>query len=599
MSGAAGSSSWFGNITDYDIDQSLRFEHESIPYFKRTPPSAGNRRTFTMSMWYKPSIVVSADSNPQLFSVGDTGERPSAALTHLPQGLNGALAFEEYDGSAYNYQIKTNAILRDVSAWYHIVVAVDTTQSTNSNRIKIYINGEQQTSLHTSSWPDQNLDTAFNNTKAHGISTLTYNTVGAGDAIEGYLAEFNHVDGLQLSPFAFGTTGIYGEWKPLKYAGAYGTTGFYLPFKADYSVEGFNVIRYKGQSGGQYVGGVGFSPDFLWIKCINKVEPHVLANSVRGMKNALHSSGTDDEDTQGFIQSHDTDGFTLLNNDGPANRYSDGGEFVAWCWDMGTDLVGPGINYPIVVGQGVDHSTDQAKFGSSSIHFDTSTYAGMLSVTDSASSNVFDFGSSNWTVECWLYPNFDNNRTCGIFAKRTDGGYGGYSSFLQEADGKIGIVIDSNNAGGWEVGLTSASSISENQWSHVAWVKNGTEYALYINGVKDANTATSSSNPYPNSQDFRIGDGYDGTGQKYNGYMDDFKVFNEARYTSSFDPESSSERNRELNNCLIRVESNTTNGSTTFVDSTGGTKNTDGSLDSYISANTTYGQSSYLVRFWC
>ena len=232
MSGPLGSSQWMYASGDYEIENSARFNHTDAPHLKRTPTSAGNRRTFTMSMWYKPSIVVSSDSNPQLFSVGDTGERPSAALTHLPQGLNGALAFEEYDGSNYNYQIKTNAILRDVSAWYHIMVAVDTTQGTNTNRIKIYINGEQQTSLHTSSWPDQNLDTAWNNTKAHGISTLTYQAVGAADAIDGYLAEFNHVDGQQLTAASFGKTdSTYGHWKPIQYGGTYGDNGFYLNFK--------------------------------------------------------------------------------------------------------------------------------------------------------------------------------------------------------------------------------------------------------------------------------------------------------------------------------------------------------------------------------
>ena len=232
MSGPFGSSQWMYASGDYEIDNSVRFNHPDAPHMKRTPSSAGNRRTFTMSMWYKPSIVVSSDSNPQLFSVGDTGERPSAALTHLTQGLNGALAFEEYDGSGYNYQIKTNAILRDPSAWYHIMAAVDTTQSTNTNRIKIYINGEQQTSLHTSSWPDQNLDTAWNNTKAHGISTLTYNSVGDADSIDGYLAEFNHVDGQQLTPASFGKTdNTFGHWKPIEYGGTYGTNGFYLNFK--------------------------------------------------------------------------------------------------------------------------------------------------------------------------------------------------------------------------------------------------------------------------------------------------------------------------------------------------------------------------------
>ena len=68
MSGPFGSSQWMYASGDYEIDNSVRFNHPDAPHMKRTPSSAGNRRTFTMSIWYKPSIVVSSDSNPQLFS---------------------------------------------------------------------------------------------------------------------------------------------------------------------------------------------------------------------------------------------------------------------------------------------------------------------------------------------------------------------------------------------------------------------------------------------------------------------------------------------------------------------------------------------------
>ena len=63
---------------------------------------------------------------------------------------------------------------------------------------------------------------------------------------DGYLAEVNLIDGQALTPADFGETGTYGEWKPKEYSGTYGTNGFYLPFKQDYTVEGFSTVTYKG-----------------------------------------------------------------------------------------------------------------------------------------------------------------------------------------------------------------------------------------------------------------------------------------------------------------------------------------------------------------
>ena len=78
-------------------------------------------------------------------------------------------------------------------------------------------------------------------------------------------AEVNFIDGQALTPADFGETGTYGEWKPIEYSGTYGTNGFYLPFKQDYTVEGFSTVTYKGTGASQYIGGTGFKPDLTWI----------------------------------------------------------------------------------------------------------------------------------------------------------------------------------------------------------------------------------------------------------------------------------------------------------------------------------------------
>ena len=116
------------------------------------------------------------------------------------------------------------------------------TQATDTNRIKLYVNGEQLTNLSSPVYPSQNLDTYINSTENQMLGRYTHATNYMWD---GYLAEVNLIDGQALTPADFGETGTYGEWKPKEYSGTYGTNGFYLPFKQDYTVEGFSTVTYK------------------------------------------------------------------------------------------------------------------------------------------------------------------------------------------------------------------------------------------------------------------------------------------------------------------------------------------------------------------
>ena len=152
---------------------------------------------------------------------------------------------------------------------------MDTTQSTASNRVKIYINGEQVTDFSNSAtYPAQNNETAVNRSGiTHAIGAEMYS--GARRFMDGYIAEVNLVDGQALTPADFGETGDYGEWKPKEYSGTYGTNGFYLPFKNDYTVEGFSTVTYKGSGTyGNYIGGTGFNPDIIWIKPRSLADNH-------------------------------------------------------------------------------------------------------------------------------------------------------------------------------------------------------------------------------------------------------------------------------------------------------------------------------------
>ena len=132
--------------------------------------------------------------------------------------------------STFNYRLTTTQVFRDPSAWYHCVFAYDSSQATASDRIKLYINGVQVTSFSTASYPAQNLDSQFaNNTYAQSAYIGAFD--GTSRFFDGYMAEVNFIDGQALTPSSFGQTdSATGVWGPKKYAGTYGTNGFYLKF---------------------------------------------------------------------------------------------------------------------------------------------------------------------------------------------------------------------------------------------------------------------------------------------------------------------------------------------------------------------------------
>jgi len=214
-----------GVSTGYSIDNSLRFNDDDSAYLSRTPSSAGNRKTWTWSGWVKRGNL---GSYHNIVGAGTGGaDRTILFFWGVTSGED-SLTFFFSNGTTYGHQ--TNAIFRDVSAWYHITLAVDTTQATSTDRVKIYVNGEQvSTTPYGSGYVPQNTDLQVNDTKAHALGRNSY---GSGDPFDGYLAEVNFVDGQALTSADFGETdATYGHWKPIKYTGTYGTNGFYLDFK--------------------------------------------------------------------------------------------------------------------------------------------------------------------------------------------------------------------------------------------------------------------------------------------------------------------------------------------------------------------------------
>jgi hypothetical protein len=209
----------------YDITNSLRFNNDDSPKLTFTPSSAGNRRTFTLSVWFKLSAVASTGERALL--AADDGTGGNNNFDYIAINGSDKLFVYGYEGSE-NQSLISTQVFRDPSAWYHLVVAFDTTDGTASNRIKAYVNGNQITDFDTANYPSQNFQTRFNNNNAQRISSYPDQDTSYFD---GYMCEYHLVDGSQLAPTSFGEFDDNGVWKPIKYDGSYGTNGFFLEFK--------------------------------------------------------------------------------------------------------------------------------------------------------------------------------------------------------------------------------------------------------------------------------------------------------------------------------------------------------------------------------
>ena len=421
---------------------------------------AGNRQTFTISLWTKISQV-------------DTAGHFLAYAENLDDGTTyGGLYFQDYklkfhaeaSGSAH-YQVSTNRLFRDPSAWYHIVVAVDTTQNTSTDRIKIYVNGVQETSLDSTTYPAQNDNTAWNNTGGHAIGAYAPwanggypNGVGL-NMFGGYIADYYMVDGSQLTPTSFGKTDPKsGIWVPKNYGGSVGTNGWKLEFK----------------------------------------------------------------------------------NEPPSHSISAGGQ--------------------------THHDTGQKKIGTSSLYFD-----GSDALTIPASSN-FHFGTGPYTIEMWV----------------KHSGQGGNKYLLYNATGPdnstgMRLNLTSNDyvnmneqVANGDIQTTGNVDTGDNAWHHIAISRPPGPYntptddgfvEIYVDGTLDQKRSDNGYRNMDNRNDLIIGataaDGSNG----YTGYIDEIRISNVARYLADFTP-STSHFSDDANTVLL-IQSNTTDGSTVFRDSSG------------------------------
>ena len=184
-------------------------------YLSKTFSSAGNRKTWTWSGWIKRNNI---SDNMKIFN-GITG----SAFGVLGFESSNILKFENYTGASMTTNLSSNALFRDTSGWYHIVVTFDTTQATDTDRVKIWVNGNL-ISFSSTTYPSQNSDGEINNNIQHtiGSQATTY-------YFDGLMSHIHFIDGTAYDASYFGQFDANGVWKIKTSASVtYGNNGFFI-----------------------------------------------------------------------------------------------------------------------------------------------------------------------------------------------------------------------------------------------------------------------------------------------------------------------------------------------------------------------------------
>jgi len=212
--------------TGYAVDNSCRFNSPDTPYLNYTP-SAGDRDKFTFSCWVKRGLLA---ANQCLFGVLSGGN-----YSEMYFGTAGTIMWDEYPGSMVG-RLETDREFRDCSAWYHLVFVYDSANATAGDRMRLYVNGVEETSFSTDTQPDQYQDSYFNSNVVHYVAKVST------EYFDGYMAEVCFIEGSALTPTSFGEFDEDSPtiWKPIDVSElTFGTNGFYLNFEdsADLGVD--------------------------------------------------------------------------------------------------------------------------------------------------------------------------------------------------------------------------------------------------------------------------------------------------------------------------------------------------------------------------
>jgi hypothetical protein len=515
----------------YQISRSLRFNSADSAYLNRTPSVAGNRQTWTWAGWVKRTELTTAQVLFQSFVTNATED--SIGFT----SSNTIDVYHFTAPSTFNYRLITVQVLRDPSAWFHLVVTLDTPQATASNRVKIYINGLQVTSFSTSTYPSQN----FNGTINAAVGHQTGRNYQSVNYFNGYLADVHFIDGQALTPSSFTeTNATTGQLVPKAYTGTYGTNGFRLNFSDNSAA---TAATLGADSSGN---GNNWTPNNL---SVNAGGPFPISTSTGGLP--IYNT----TDTYGAVKG------TGTRTDANASSLvlaipMDGANNGTTFTDESATIRGSGSAKTITRFGDTKTLTAQSKFYGSSGFFD-----GTGDYLSAGSSSDYLFGTSDFTVEGWFYLTSDSTRQ-DLIGNYTDSTSGwGIGTSINVA-GQI-VVYYGNT-----IILDSATRVwSPNTWNHFALTRSGTSLKLFVNGV-NTTTTTNSTNIAATAYNTLIGAVTSistGSAQLFcTGYIQDFRIYKGlAKYTSNFTPPSATQNTTIAAGCDSLTDTPTSYGTDT------------------------------------
>ena len=206
----------------YKIDQSIRFNDDDTAYMSKTISSTSSRTTWTFSTWFKLANASINVSFCGLFSaVWNSSNFVNIAFSN---SSTYCLDFLLYNSNSTIGRLNAKKLLRDPSAWYHLVAVLDTTNDQANERMRLYINGERLTSFSTNTTPSKDATPLANYaTAVHSLGRAYNAGTYSGYYYDGYMAEIHFVDGYAYGPGFFGEFEENGIWIPKEYEGSYGT----------------------------------------------------------------------------------------------------------------------------------------------------------------------------------------------------------------------------------------------------------------------------------------------------------------------------------------------------------------------------------------
>ena len=358
--------------------------------------------------------------------------------------------------------------------------------------------------------------------------------------------------------------------------------GIYL-LNNDYTVEGFSAVTYKGTATRNYIGGVGFSPDFVWTKSRSTDgKQHILVDKVRGGGKNLMTDSNEVENSNANrkLTLGAADGYVIDSNSGHLNESDK--TYVSWNWKMG------GLaDAKVITGvSGGVTTTSEQKFGSASLSLQGGSNSRHYKIDDHPD---FDFGTGDFTIELWIRQASNPSAYDGIISfadsYQTSKGFGiGYNSnahiyFTSHLGDAVSVVAHD-------------AVLSNNTFHHIAVSRSSGTTKLFINGTEeDSATDNNSYITTPNGgYGIALGRYYPNRDEKYfHGEFDEIRISNSARYTGNFSVATAAYGTDANTKLLMHCDGAHTG--TLFPDSSSAVENTTGSITSYVSASTTYGQS--------